>query len=126
MSIFSICESTPFTLQSSSFTQLGLSVFSNLTWKAQINSIAKHASQKSFIPSRGRGYVSLLQLLTIYKYQIRPSLEYCSHVWGDAPKSSLHILDGVQSNAIHLISNPHLINSLQSLSHRLVAELSIF
>ena len=55
MSIFSICELTPFTLQSSSFTQLGLSVFSNLTWKAQINSIAKHASQKSFIPSRARG-----------------------------------------------------------------------
>ena len=31
---------------SSSFTQLGLSVSSNLTWKPHINSIAKHASQK--------------------------------------------------------------------------------
>nr|CAI5867118.1 unnamed protein product [Callosobruchus analis] len=26
------------------------------------------------------------QLLILYKTQIRPSLEYCSHVWGCAPK----------------------------------------
>ena len=67
------------------------------------------------------------QLLTIYKSQIRPSLEYCSHVWGGAPRSSLHLLDKVQSKAIRLINNPSLTKSLQSLSHhRLVAYLSIF
>ena len=44
-----------------------------------------------------------------------------------APKSSLHLLDRVQSKAIRLINNPNLTNSLQSLSHRrLVADLSIF
>ena len=73
------------------------------------------------------GYFSPSQLLTIYKSQIRPSLEYCSHVWGGAPKSSLNLLDRVQSKAIRLINNPNLTNSLQSLSHRhLVADLSIF
>ena len=77
--------------------------------------------------SRARGYFSLSQLLTIYKSQIRPSLKYCSNVWGGAPKSSLHFLDRVQSKAICLINNPNLTNSLQSLSHRcLVADLSIF
>ena len=112
---------------SSSFTQLGLSVSSNLTWKPHIISIAKHASQKLGFLSRARGYFSPSQLLTIYKSQIRPSLEYCSHVWGGAPKSSLNLLDRVQSKAIRLINNPNLINSLQSLSHRrLVADLSIF
>ena len=46
---------------------------------------------------------------------------------GGAPKSSLHLLDRVQSKAIRLINNPNLTNSLQSLSHRrLVADLSIF
>ena len=50
-----------------------------------------------------------------------------SHVWGGAPKSSLNLLDRVQSKAIRLINNPNLTNSLQSLSHRrLVADLSIF
>ena len=67
------------------------------------------------------------QLLTIYKSQIRPSLEYCSHVWGGTPKSSLHLLDRVQSKAIRLINNPNLTTSLQSLFHRrLVADISIF
>ena len=112
---------------SSSFTQLGLSVSSNLTWKPHIISIAKHASQKLGFLSRARGYFSPSQLLTIYKSQIRPSLEYCSHVWGGAPKSSLNLLDRVQSKAIRLVNNPNLTNSLQSLSHHcLVADLSIF
>ena len=111
---------------SSSFTQLGLSVSSNLTWKPHIISIAKHESQKLGFLSRARGYFSPSQLLTIYKSQIRPSLEYCSHVWGGAPKSSLN-LDRVQSKAIRLINNPNLTNSLQCLSHRrLVADISIF
>ena len=112
---------------SSLITQLGLSISSNLTWKPHINSIAKHASQKLGFLSRARGYFSPSQLLTIYKPQIHPSLEYCSHVWGGAPKSSLHLLDRVKSKAICLINNPKLTNSLQSLSHRrLVADLSIF
>ena len=89
--------------------------------------MAQHASQKLGFHSRACGYFSLSQLRNIYKSQIRPSLEYCSHVWGGAPKSSLHLLDIVQSKAIRLINNPNLTNSLQSLSHRrLVADLSIF
>ena len=111
---------------SSPITQLGLSTSSYLTWKPHINSIAKHASQKLGFLSRACGYFSP-QLLTICKSQIRPSLEYYSHVWGGAPNSSLHLLDKVQSKAIRLINNPNLTNSLQSLSHRcLVADLSIF
>ena len=67
------------------------------------------------------------QLLTIYKSQIRPSLEYCSHVWGGTPRSSLHLLDKVQSKASRLINNPSLTKSLQSLSRRrLIADRSIF
>ena len=112
---------------SSSFTQLGLSVSSNLSWKTYIHSTAKHASQKLSFPSRARAFFSPSQLLTIYKYQIRPSLEYCSHVWGGAPRSSLHLLDKVQPKAIRLINNPKLTKSLQFLSHRrLIANLSIF
>ena len=77
-------------------------------------------------PQEFRHYFSP-QLLTIYKSQIRPSLEYYSHVWGGTPKSSLHLLDRVQSKAIRLINNANLTNSLQSLTHRrLVADPSIF
>ena len=66
-------------------------------------------------------------LLSTYKSQIRPSLEYCSYVWGGAPKSTLCLLDKVQSKAIRLINNPNLTKSLQPLSHhRLVGDLSIY
>ena len=98
------------------FTQVSLSISSNLNWKLHINSIAKHASQKLGFLSKACGYLSPSQLSTIYKSQIRPSLEYCSHVWGGAPKSSLHLFDRVQSKAIRLINNPNLTNSLQFLS----------
>nr|CAI5854686.1 unnamed protein product [Callosobruchus analis] len=37
----------------------------------------------------------LRQLLLLYKKQIRPSLDYCSHVWGCAPKHSLKLLDAI-------------------------------
>ena len=100
----------------SSSTQLGLSISSNLTWQPHINSITKHPSQKFGFLSRACGYFSPSQLLSIYKSQICPSLEYCSHVCGGAHKSSLHLLDRVQSKAIRLINNPNLTNSLQSLS----------
>ena len=41
---------------SASFTQLGLSLSSNLTWKTHIHSLAKHASQKLGFLARARGF----------------------------------------------------------------------
>ena len=112
---------------SASFTKLGLTLSSNLTLKTHIHSLAKHASQKLGFLARARGFFSSSHLLCIYKSQIRPSLEYCSHVWGGAPKSSLCLLDKVQSKAIRLINNPNLTKSHQPFSHRrLVRDLSIF
>nr|CAH7712299.1 unnamed protein product [Callosobruchus chinensis] len=32
-------------------------------------------------------------LLKLYKAQIRPSLEYCSHIWGAAAPTTLSVLD---------------------------------
>ena len=112
---------------SASFTRLGLSLSSSLTWKTRIHSLPKHASQKLGFLARARGFFSSSHLLSIYKAQIRPSLEYCSHVWGGSPKSTLCLLDKVQSKAIRLINNPNLTLSLQPLSHRrLVGDLSIY
>ena len=97
------------------FSQLGLSVSSNLTWKSHIHSIAKHVYQKLGFLSRAHGLFSPSQLLTIYKSQIRPSLEYCSHVWGGAPKSTPCLFDKVQFKAICLIHNQNLIKNPSSL-----------
>ena len=65
-------------------------------------------------------------LLTFY-LDTSPNLEDCSHVWGGAPKSTLCLLDKVQSKAIRLINNPNLTKSLQPPSHRrLVGDPTIF
>nr|CAH7747789.1 unnamed protein product [Callosobruchus chinensis] len=62
-------------------------------------------------------------ILTLYKAQIRPTLEYCSHNWGAAAPTTLSILDAVQMKAIRLISDPASSNHLQPLSHgRMVEE----
>ena len=65
--------------------------------------------------------------MPFFHSSFRPSLECCSRVWGGAPKSTLCLLDKVQSKAIRLINNPNLTKSLQPLSHRrLVGDLAIY
>nr|CAH7721038.1 unnamed protein product [Callosobruchus chinensis] len=72
-------------------------------------------------------YFSPSNLLTLYKAQIRPSLECCSHIWGAATPTTLAILDAVQRRAIRLIGDPDLTFHLQPLSHRRgVGDLSFF
>nr|CAH7763473.1 unnamed protein product [Callosobruchus chinensis] len=49
---------------------------------------------------RARKHFSPANLLTLYKAQIRPSLEYCSHIWRAAAPTTLSIHDAVQRMAI--------------------------
>nr|CAH7748938.1 unnamed protein product [Callosobruchus chinensis] len=66
-------------------------------------------------------------LLTLYKAQIRPSVEYSSYIWGAAAPTTLSILDAVQRRAIRLIGDPASTCQLQPLSHRrAVGDLSLF
>nr|CAH7725910.1 unnamed protein product [Callosobruchus chinensis] len=51
---------------------------------------------------RARKYFSPSYFLTLYKAQIRPSLEHCSHI--TAAPTTLSILDAVQRRAIRLIA----------------------
>nr|CAH7753214.1 unnamed protein product [Callosobruchus chinensis] len=67
---------------------------------------------------RARKYFSPSNILTLYEAQIRPSLEYCSHIWGAAATTTLSILDVVQRRAIRLINDPALTCHLQPLSYR--------
>nr|CAH7757743.1 unnamed protein product [Callosobruchus chinensis] len=59
---------------------------------------------------------------TLYKAQIRPSLEYCSRIWGAAAPTTLSILDAVQKRAIRLIGDPALTCHLQPPSRRRAVE----
>nr|CAH7723069.1 unnamed protein product [Callosobruchus chinensis] len=68
--------------------------------KAEVLLTIQQLLEKSHHPSSN--------LLTLYKAQIRPSLEYCSHIWGAAAPTTFYILDTVQRRAIRLIGDPAL------------------
>ena len=109
------------------FSLLGLTISSNLSWNAHIKIAASRAAKKLGFLFRARLYFTSEQLLLLYKAQIRPTLEYCCHVWGGAPAMYLNLLDRIQRKAIRLIGDSSLTSSLQSLGlRRNVACLSLF
>nr|CAH7719687.1 unnamed protein product [Callosobruchus chinensis] len=118
----SVSGLTPFTF-TPHIQQLGLdeklhkiSQKSDQIWHEYVSPIATAAGKKLGYLFRQRKYFSPSNLLTLYKAQIRPSLEYCSHIWGAAAPTTLSILDAVQRRAIRLIGDPALTCHLQPLS----------
>ena len=102
---------------------LGLQISSSLSWRDHIVQIAKSASKKLGVLFRCKQYFNSAQLFKLYTGFIRPCLEYCSHIWGSSPYTSL--LDRVESKAIRLIRDPSLTSTLDPLSlRRKVASLS--
>ena len=103
---------------SNSLSLLGVSMSSNLSWKNHIHQVAKNASRRLGILFRARQYFTATQLLILYKSQVRPVMEYCSHIWAGSSACDLAILDRIQSKAVRLINDSSLTCYLQSLSHR--------
>nr|CAH7739154.1 unnamed protein product [Callosobruchus chinensis] len=98
-----------------------------MIWHEHVSSIATAAGKKLIYLFRARKYFSPSNLLTLHKAQIRPSLEYCLHIWGAAAPTTLSILDAVQRRAIRLIGDAALTCHLQPLSdRRAVGDLSFF
>nr|CAI5866164.1 unnamed protein product [Callosobruchus analis] len=86
-------------VESPSIKLLGISVNRNMSWHDHVATIAKTAFQK-------------------LEAQIQPSLEYCSHMQGCAPKHSLKLLDSVEKRAGRLIEAPNHTKDLHSLEYR--------
>ena len=96
-----------------------------MSWRNHIVQIAKSASKKLGVLFRCKKFFTPAQLLKLYTGLIRPSLEYCSHIWGASSYTSL--LDRVESKAFRLINDPTLTSTLDSLTlRRKVASLSLF
>nr|CAH7715135.1 unnamed protein product [Callosobruchus chinensis] len=111
--------------RSHSFKLLGVSITENMIWHEHVSLIATAAEKSSDIYSEP-GSTSHHPTFSRY-IQPRPSLEYCSHIWGAAAPITLSILDAVQRRAIRLIGDPALTCHLQPLSHRrAVRDLSLF
>ncbi|CAH1975825.1 unnamed protein product [Acanthoscelides obtectus] len=113
--------------KSHSFRLVGVQITEDLIWHEHISSTAAAAGKKLGYLCRAKKYFSPHDLLTLYKAQIRPSLEYCSHIWGAAAPTTLSMLDAVQRRAVRLIDDSSLTDSLGTLSHRrAVGDLALF
>ena len=88
---------------------LGLQICSSFSWRDHIVQIAKSVSKK-LVFFRCKQYFNSAQLFKLYTGFIHPCLEYCSHIWGSSPYTSL--LDRVESKAIRLIGDPSLTSTL--------------
>nr|CAH7758591.1 unnamed protein product [Callosobruchus chinensis] len=66
--------------RSHSFKFLGVNITENMIWHEHVSSIATAAGKKLAYLFRARKYFSPSNLLTLYKAQIRHSLEYRSHI----------------------------------------------
>jgi hypothetical protein len=96
---------------------LGIDISNKLSWTSHISCIAKRASQRLGALYRVRSYLTPESVLYLYKTQIRPILEYCSHLWSRSAASGIALLDRIQKRVCKLIG-PQLSLKLEPLSHR--------
>lgn len=106
---------------------LGVDISNSIQFCGHLEEKAKTASKKLGVLSRARRYFTSAHCLQLYKAQIRPHMEYCSHIWAGAPKYQLLPLDRIQRRAVRVINDLALTNRLDSLSlRRDVASLTVF
>ena len=76
------------------------------------------ASKKLGVLNKAKQCFTPGHRLLLYKAQVRPHMEYCSHLWAGAPQYQLLPLDSIQRRAIRIVDDPLLTNGLDHLSLR--------
>ena len=75
---------------------LSISLASVFSW----NEHGKIRSKENSLLIQIQAFLTLLQLLTLYKTQIHPCLKYGKHLWGGISKHSLATLDAIQPSRL--------------------------
>ncbi|CAK1592983.1 unnamed protein product [Parnassius mnemosyne] len=119
-------QGTPL-LASASIGILGVDISSDVQFRGHLEEKAKLASKKLGVLSRAGQYFMPAHRLQLYKAQVRPHMEYCSHLWAGAPQCQLLPLDRIQRRAARIVDDRALSDRLDSLAlRRDVASLCIF
>ena len=112
--------------EKSSFKMLGLTFCSKLDWGSYIISIAKTASKKIGALIRSMKFLPPEVTLYLYKFTIRPCMEYCCRVRAGTPSCYWELLDKLQKQICKTVG-PLLAASPEPLAHcRNVANLILF
>ena len=99
--------------EESYFKMMGLTFSSKLNWSSYIIPIAKTSLIRSM------KFFSLEVDLCLYKSTIHPCMEYCCHVWADAPSCYLELLDQLHKKYAGLL----VLYLLLLLNHCLIFEM---
>lgn len=97
---------------------LGIEVSDKVQFRRHLEDKAKLASKKMGVLNRARRFFTPEQRLVLYKAQVRPHVEYCSHLWAGAPKYQLDPFDALQRRAVRIVGDPDLTDKLESLEMR--------
>ncbi|CAH2094107.1 unnamed protein product [Euphydryas editha] len=121
-------KKTPFTVApqfqdttltiSNSIGILGVDISSDVQFRCHLEDKVKMASKKLGVLNRAKRYFTPGQRLRLYKSQVRPHMEYCSHLWAGAPAYQLGPLDSVQRRAVRIVDDPILTSDIEPLSLR--------
>lgn len=112
---------------SSSLYILGLDISKEVQFYDHLEDKAKLTSKKLGVLNRAKRYFDPAQRLMLYKAQIRPHMEYCSHLWAGAPHYQLLPFERIQKRAVRIADDPRLSDSLEPLDlRRNVGSLSVF
>ena len=82
---------------------LGVEVDSQLSFARHLESVARKASLRVTLLRRVQHLLDADGLLTLYKAQVRPIMEYCPLAWMSSAQGHLSLLDKVQRRAERLI-----------------------
>ncbi|RVE41561.1 hypothetical protein evm_013795 [Chilo suppressalis] len=112
---------------SASIGILGVDISSDVQFRDHLEGKAKLASKKLGVFNRSRMYFTPAHRLQLYKAQVRPHMEYCSHLWAGAPQYQLLPLDRIQRRAARIVDDQDLSDQLDPLAlRRDVASLCVF
>ena len=99
-----------------SFKMLWLPLSSKLDWSSCIIPIAKTSSKKIGAFTCFMKFVSPKVALYLYKSMMQPCMEYCCHIWANAPIYYLELLDQLQEEICRTIG-PSLAAYFEPLVH---------
>jgi hypothetical protein len=110
-------ESTPLTA-TATIGVLGVDISSEVQFCGHLEGKAKLASKKLGVLNRSKQYFTPAHRLQLYKAQVRPHMEYCSHLWAGAPQYQLLPLDRIQRRATRIVGCQSTLGRLDSLALR--------
>ena len=82
---------------------LGITISNTLSWDRQVGQVKKCASYRLSLLRKIRKYLPFETRILFYNYYVKPTIEYCSSIWGNCSKHNTLQVIKIQKKAARLI-----------------------